>query len=81
MLGYTKTEKKQLQAALNKIQKCNGDCKHCEKCHMYTSAINERSIVYAFGCDYMPEKFFDAISESMKTLKAECVETLEFELA
>ena len=81
MLGYTKTEKKQLQAALNKIKKCNGDCKHCEKCHFYSKQINERFIAYAFGCDNMPEKFFDVISESMKALKAECIETLEFELS
>ena len=81
MLDYTKTEKKQLQAALNKIKKCNGDCKHCEKCHFYSKQINERLIVYAFGCDYMPEKFFDVISERMKTLKTECIEILEFELS
>lgn len=81
MLGYTKTEKKQLQVALNKIQKCNGDCKHCEKCHFYSKQINNHLIAYAFGCDNMPEKFFDVISESMKTLKAECIETLKFELS
>lgn len=54
---YTKTERKQLEAALKRVQKCSGDCKHCEKCHIYT-ASTPRALYMAVGCDALPEKYF-----------------------
>lgn len=71
----TKTKRKQYEAALKKLRKCTGDCKHCEKCHMYISGWH-----YAFGCDVLPQTDFDAIAETMASLHSEALETIAFEL-
>jgi len=74
---YTKKEIASLNSALKKVEKCNGDCKHCSKCHIYTS---KSGLYYAFGCDALPKTMFDSISDTMKNLKSEALETLRFEL-
>lgn len=75
---YTKKEIAKLQAALNRVRKCNGDCKHCEKCHVYTS---KNCICYAFGCDLLPTDMFDMISDRLADMKKQAIEILEFELS
>ena len=47
----TNTQKNKLEKALNYIQKCDGDCKHCEKCRIVTS---ENGLYYAFICVFLP---------------------------
>lgn len=72
--------KEKFEAALKRLEKCGGDCKHCEKCHIYT-ASTERALYYAFGCDVLPQEHFSYISDSMRDLKKEAVGALTFELA
>lgn len=36
---YTEKERKELEKVLKKLEKCGGDCKYCEKCHIYTAAV------------------------------------------
>ena len=76
----TKTKKKQYEIALKKLNKCSGDCKHCNKCHVYTSAWNRDSCYYAFGCDLLPVTDFDYISSTMRNLHATAIDTIKFEL-
>lgn len=55
---YTEKEKRQLERALKRVEKCSGDCKHCEKCHIYTS---EKTFCYAIGCDLLPQNMFGMV--------------------
>lgn len=73
------TEKMKLEKALNYIQKCSGDCKHCEKCRIITS---EKSMYYAFICSvHGMADYFTAISETMHGLKNAMIEAIQFELS
>lgn len=72
-MWYTESELKKLRATLRKIEKCNGDCKHCEKLDFVSNGYS-----YAFGCKVAPN--FSPISETMRDLKAELIEALKFEL-
>lgn len=35
----TKTEERKLKTALRRLEKCGGDCHHCEKCRVYSCYI------------------------------------------
>lgn len=70
--------KERIEKTLAKINKCSGNCKDCKNL-VYHSTSTERAIYYAFGCKYT-EWIFGAISESTKTMKAEIIEALNFEL-
>lgn len=75
----TNTQKNKLEKALNHIQKCDGDCKHCEKCRIVTS---ENGLYYAFICGvHGMADYFTAISETMSGLKNAMIEAIEFELS
>ena len=76
--SYTKKEKAMLNTALNKVKKCDGNCKNCEKSHIY---IAKNALCYAFGCDVLPEKYFDTISDSLTELHDKAIEVLTFELS
>jgi hypothetical protein len=75
---YTEKERKQLERALKRVEKCSGDCKHCEKCHIYTS---EKSFCYAIGCDLLPQNMFDMIDDHITTLRQTAIDLLKFELS
>ena len=77
---YTKKEIKSLESALRKVKKCDGDCRHCKKCHVYT-ASTEKSLYFAVGCDLLPVDLFSCIADTPGKLKAAAIETLEFELS
>lgn len=77
---YTKTERRRLEAALHRIQKCGGDCHHCEKCHIYT-ASTPNALYMAVGCDALPQEFFTYIADTPSQLHAAALETLKFELS
>lgn len=70
------SKKESYKRTLEKLSRCSGDCKHCKKCHIYISGL-----CYAFGCDSLPASEFGAISNSMRNLKKECIEQMEFELS
>lgn len=76
---YTEKERAKIERQLARIEKCKGDCKHCQKCQIETRTINERCIVYAFGCMLAPD--FSPISDTMTDLHKTLLETLRFELS
>lgn len=71
----TKTKRKQYESVLKRLKKCSGDCKHCEKCHIYITFP-----YYSYGCDLLPITDFGYISDSMCELKSDAIEQIEFEL-
>lgn len=73
----TKREITELKRALNTIKKCNGDCKYCNKFHIYIKDCG-RSIFMAYGCDAAP--MLSYISDSIRILRREAIEILEFEM-
>lgn len=40
----TAKERKALERAKKQLEKCGGDCKHCEKCHFYFA--NTERVLY-----------------------------------
>ena len=72
-MWYTESELKKLRATLRKIEKCNGDCKHCEKLDFVTNGY-----CYAYGCKHAPN--FSPISNTMRELHDILIEQLKFEL-
>ena len=57
----TKKQIKQLETAGKKLEKCGGDCHHCDKCHIYTR-WTERAGYMAVGCDLLPSELYDYIA-------------------
>lgn len=76
----TTKERKQLETAGKRLAKCGGDCKHCDKCHIYTAG-NEKALYMAVGCDLLPSAMFDAIADTPSQLHAAAIETVQFELS
>ena len=60
----TKTQERKLKTALKRLEKCGGDCHHCEKCRIYTRST-ERALYMAVGCDLLPEEMFSCIADSV----------------
>lgn len=77
---YTEKERKILKKALERVRKCDGDCRSCEKIHIYTFS-NSKSIYMAYGCDLLPQEYFTYISDHINTLRQDAIELLEFELS
>lgn len=69
----TEAEKKKISALLAKIEKCNGDCKHCDNLDFVTNGK-----YYAYGCKHAPN--FSPISNTMRELHDALIEQLKFEL-
>lgn len=76
----TKAIETKLKSGLKKLEKCNGDCIHCEKFHCYF-ADSENALYMAYGCDLLPIENFSSISDSVRTLRADAIETAKFELS
>lgn len=75
----TKTQERKLKTALKRLEKCGGDCHHCEKCRIYTRSM-ERALYMAVGCDLLPEEMFSCIADTPKGLHAAALETVHFKL-
>lgn len=75
----TKTEERKLKTALRRLEKCGGDCHHCEKCRVYTRST-ERALFMAVGCDLLPVEMFSYIADTSKGLHAAALEIARFEL-
>lgn len=75
----TKTQERKLKTALKRLEKCGGDCHHCEKCRIYTRST-ERALYMAVGCDLLPAEMFSCIADTPKSLYAAALETVYFEL-
>jgi hypothetical protein len=78
-LWYTIEQRKKLETALKRARKCGGDCKHCEKCHIYIS-WTEKAGYMAVGCDLLPQELFTDLADGPSKLHAEVLETLHDEL-
>jgi hypothetical protein len=75
-----KTQRRKLEIALRKLEKCSGNCIRCEKCHIYTSS-SERAIYMAVGCDNLPTEMFSSIADVPSELHQQALETVKFELS
>ena len=75
----TVKERKALERAQKRLEKCGGNCKHCEKCHFYF-ANTERVLYMAVGCDLLPVEMFSSIADIPSQLHAAAIETVNFEL-
>lgn len=75
----TKAQERKLKTALKRLEKCGGDCHHCENCRVYTRST-ERAIYMAVGCDLLPKELFSCIADTPKSLHATALETVHFEL-
>lgn len=76
----TKTTRKRLEAALNHLKKCNGDCIHCKYCDTHC-ASNSNNIFFAPFCSYgILGDYFNPVSDSFKELRFKTIEAIEFEL-
>lgn len=76
----TKKQIEQLKTAGRKLEKCGGNCNHCDKCHIYTN-WSDRAGFMAVGCDLLPSELYDAIADLPSQLHAEAVELVKFELS
>ena len=76
----TKTTRKKLEAALNHLKKCNGDCIHCKYCDTHC-ASNSNNIFFAPFCSYgILGDYFYPVSDSFKEMRSKTIEAIEFEL-
>ena len=75
----TVKERKALESAQKRLEKCGGNCKHFEKCHFYF-ANTERVLYMAVGCDLLPVEMFSSIADIPSKLHAAAIETVNFEL-
>ena len=76
----TKKQIKQLEIAGRKLEKCGGDCRHCDKCHIYTR-WTERAGYMAVGCGLRPSELYDYIASVPSQLHAAAVELVKLELS
>ena len=72
----TKTQKTATEKAIRKIEKCNGDCKHCE--HL---KIPSKGTYYAFICGIADKAGYASYSNTIKDLRSITLECLLFELS
>lgn len=76
----TKKQIKQLETAGRKLKKCGGDCRHCDKCHIYTR-WTERAGYMAVGCDLLPAELYNYIASVPSQLHAAAVDLVNLELS
>ena len=76
----TKKQIKQLETAGRKLEKCGGDCRYCDKCHIYTR-WTERAGYMAVGCDLLPSELYDYIASVPSQLHSAAMELVKFELS
>lgn len=76
----TSKQRQRLETALKRLEKCGGDCRHCERCHIYTGST-ARAIYMAVGCDLLPADMFDYIAGYPSELHAAALNTVRFELS
>lgn len=56
----TKTEERKLKTALRRLEKCGGDCHHCEKCRVYTRST-ERALYMAICVSFGKTGFYKGV--------------------
>lgn len=71
-------DKKSLLAAKKRLEKCGGDCKHCDRARVIVSKVG---LYYAWTCDALPENWQTPIADSLNELHAEAMEIVTFELS
>lgn len=73
----TAKEAARMRRSIKKLTACGGDCKHCEHAKVNT-ASRDRFTYYAFYCDM--DINIQPYSNSLRSLRQETLEALEFEL-
>ena len=74
----TISTRKKLEAALNHLKKCNGDCMNCKYCDTHFSGDN---VFFAPYCSYgILGDYFNPVSNSFKEMRSKTIEAIEFEL-
>ena len=76
----TITKRKITLRALRKIEKCGGDCKHCDQCDI-KCASGERMACYAFYCKIADAAGYSIYCNSLSELQRETIDHLKFELS
>ena len=72
---YNEKQKTEMQKQLDDLRKCSGDCLHCNQLSMHFAEVG-RCIYYVAECGKCPN--FSG-SETLKNLKTDCIDFLEFE--
>ena len=74
----TAKERKELLAAKKRLEKCGGDCKHCDRARVIVSNVG---LYYAWTCDALPENWQTPIADSAAELHEQAVEIVLLELS
>lgn len=74
----TAKERNELLAAKKRLEKCGGDCKHCDRARVIVSNVG---LYYAWTCDALPENWQTPIADSTAELHEQAVEIVLFELS
>lgn len=76
----TISTRKKIEAALNHLKKCNGDCMNCKYCNTHFNS-NNNNIYFAPACSYgILGDYFNPVSDSFKELRSKTIEAIEYEL-
>ena len=76
----TKTEILRMERSIRKLEKCGGNCKECKHAKIKTTEKNgSKYIYYAMYCDI--DVNIQPYCNSFKSLHAETLEALQFELS
>lgn len=76
----TISTRKKLEAALNHLKKCNGDCMNCKYCDTHCNS-NGNNIFFAPYCSYgILGDYFNPVSNSFTEMRSKTIEAIEYEL-
>lgn len=75
----TEKQRRHLDTVARRLEKCSGDCSHCEKCHYYF-AQNDRAIYMSVGCDLLPQKSYGNIADYPSQLHAAAREAIKADI-
>ncbi len=78
----TISTRKKLEAALNHLKKCNGNCMNCKYCDThFGSNSNSNNIFFAPFCSYgILSDYFNPVSDSFREMRSKTIDAIEFEL-
>ena len=69
-----------IKQAIKELNKCNGDCKHCEHWRIKTAALTDHITVYAHYCYIADEAGYRWYGEQLGTLRLETIDKLMSEI-
>ena len=69
-----------IKQAITKLNKCNGDCKHCDHWRIKIASLTDHITVYAHYCDIANKAGYTGYGERLATLKQETLRCLLSEI-